>query len=409
MHCFSRPPFFRAKVLSCAGAILSFLVCASGAFAVGGPPSLAASAAKSLDRSTSFLLSHRRAGGAWLDHPAVTSLACAALLGVPGRSRPEVRQAVDRGLDYVVGMAQPDGSIWNRAAEDYPNYSTSIGLIALALANRPKDARVIRAARDFLLKSQFSDVPERDPSYGGIGYGKKLRPDLSNTQWALEALYLTDHLDREPFTRDRSRARRADLAWKRALAFLSRCQNLPETNDQVWVASDPDNRGGFVYMPGESKAGEIEQGGRKSLRSYGSMTYAGLKSMIYARLSPEDPRVRAAVDWVRRHYTFAENPGMGSAGLYYYLHTCAKALAAYGRDELVDAAGKRRRWRSELTATLIKMQRPDGSWVNTNGRWWESIPELTTAYAMLAIEIAQNRMPAAVGRVDRAPARGKQQ
>ncbi|NOY79625.1 MAG: hypothetical protein GXP31_01340 [Kiritimatiellaeota bacterium] len=399
-------PFFWLKVPLLGGTVLGVLAYAPYTLAAG-PGSLAPSVSKSLERSTAFLLSRRRGNGAWLDHPAVTSLACAALLGVPGHGRTEIREAVDRGLDYVVGLAQPDGSIWNRTAEDYPNYSTSISLIALALANRSKDARVVRAARDFLLKSQFKGDPDRDPSYGGIGYGKKLRPDLSNTQWALEALYLTDYLDREPFTRDRDRAQRADLAWKRALTFLSRCQNLPETNDQVWVASDPDNRGGFVYMPGESKAGEIEQGGRKSLRSYGSMTYAGLKSMIYARLSPDDPRVKAAVDWVRRHYTFAENPGMGSAGLYYYLHTCAKALAAYGQDALVDAAGKRRLWRRELTTALIKRQRPDGSWVNANGRWWESIPELTTAYAMLTIEVAQGRMPAAVG-TRRVPARGEQ-
>ena len=123
------------------------------------------------------------------------------------------------------------------------------------------------------------------------------------------------------------------------------------------------------------------------------MTYAGLKSMIYARLSKDDPRVKAAVDWVCRHFTFEENPGMGSSGLYYYLHTCAKALAVYGRDVLHDAQGKPHHWRNELTSRLLKLQRPDGSWVNDDGRWWESIPELTTGYAMLALEIARDRMP----------------
>ena len=64
------------------------------------------------------------------------------------------------------------------------------------------------------------------------------------------------------------------------------------------------------------------------LRSYGSMTYAGLKSMIYCGAGPEDPRVKAATKWIKDHYTLAENPGMGQQGLYYYYQTMSKALAA---------------------------------------------------------------------------------
>ena len=45
------------------------------------------------------------------------------------------------------------------------------------------------------------------------------------------------------------------------------------------------------------------------------MTYTGLKSFLYAGVNKDDPRVKAAVSWVRAHYTFEENPGMGQAGL----------------------------------------------------------------------------------------------
>jgi len=338
-----------------------------------------------------FLLKHRQPDGSWLHHPAVTGLACMAVFksGVAKPGTP-ARKAVDRGLDYILRFRQPDGSIWNKNSKEYPNYSTAICLIALATVNRASDKPVMRAARDFLLNSQFTDVPESDPSSGGIGYGHKLRPDLSNTQWALEALYVTDYMDREPECKNPVRAKKADLAWKRALTFLTRCQNLKKTNHQVWVASDPDNRGGFVYMPGESKAGTVKtRDGREALRSYGSMTYAGLKSMIYARVSRDDPRVRAALEWVRRHYTFDENPGLGKQGWFYYLHTCAKALAAWGKDTLVDAQGKPHAWRNDLAARVMAAQNPDGSWANGNGRWWESIPDLATSYALLALEICR--------------------
>ena len=43
-----------------------------------------------------------------------------------------------------------------------------------------------------------------------------------------------------------------------------------------------------------------------------SMTYAGLKSMIYAGLSPDDPRVKAAVDYIKKHYTSTRTPASAS-------------------------------------------------------------------------------------------------
>ena len=143
-----------------------------------------------------------------------------------------------------------------------------------------------------------------------------------------------------------------------------------------------------MYRPGESKAGSTPDGG---LRSYGSMTYAGLKSMIYARLDRNDVRVLAAYDWVRRHWTVEENPGLGQQGLYYYYLTMARALNAYGEEAIVDAGGRAHDWRRELVSQLLKVQRADGSWVNENGRWMEQIPELVTAYSVLAVEHATSK------------------
>jgi squalene-hopene/tetraprenyl-beta-curcumene cyclase len=94
--------------------------------------------------------------------------------------------------------------------------------------------------------------------------------------------------------------------------FLQNCQNLPSVNKADWVSEDPKDRGGFVYFPGESKAGGVTnaQTGRVSLRSYGSMSYGGLLSYIYARVDKTDPRVKAVLNWLRENYTIEENPGM---------------------------------------------------------------------------------------------------
>jgi squalene-hopene/tetraprenyl-beta-curcumene cyclase len=115
------------------------------------------------------------------------------------------------------------------------------------------------------------------------------------------------------------------------------------------------------------------------------MTYAGLKSMIYAGVGPDDPRVKAAMGWIRKHYTVDSNPGMGDAGLYYYYHTFAKALDATGQDMVEDEQGVKHDWRRDLLAELVKRQQPDGSWVNTNPRWLETNPSLVTGYALLAL------------------------
>jgi squalene-hopene/tetraprenyl-beta-curcumene cyclase len=179
-----------------------------------------------------------------------------------------------------------------------------------------------------------------------------------------------------------------DEAVQKALVFVSRCQNL-ETEFNATPFAARVNDGGFYYTPadgGTSQAGNTPDGG---LRSYGSMTYAGLKSLIYAGLKADDPRVKAALAWIQGHYTLDENPGMGTAGLYYYYQAYARALAALGVDELKDASGKSHNWRSELVEALAKRQQPDGSWLNENARWLEGNPNLVTGYVLLTLSYAR--------------------
>ena len=177
---------------------------------------------------------------------------------------------------------------------------------------------------------------------------------------------------------------------KKALVFVSRCQNLKsEFNDQPWAGKV--NDGGFIYTAAEGGGSmavppKDENGG---LRSYASMTYAGLKSMIHAGLKPDDPRVKAASDYIARHYTLDENPGLGQAGLFYYYQTFAKALTLLGKPTFTDAAGQAHDWRLDLTAALAKRQGPEGSWVNPADRFMEGDPNLVTSYGLLALAYAR--------------------
>lgn len=357
------------------------------------PETLLREATAAMRRGTDYLLGKQAENGAWGGfggHPAVTGLVCMALHGAGLKENEASRvAAVERGRKYILGFVQEDGSIWVKGREkEYPNYTTAIALAALAVIGNQDDEPVMRKARKYLQGSQFDDPSSE--FHGGIGYGSSGpgKPDLSNTQWALEALYLTDYLDEEPRAQSPADKQRSELAWRNAVQFLTKLQHVPETNDAQWVVKDKNdpNYGGFVYKPDESKAGVDNE----TLRSYGSMTYAGLKSMIYARIDKrEDPRIKAAVEWAAKHYTLDENPGMQAQGHYYYLHTFAKALSVLGEEKLKLTDGREAEWRVDLVKKLLELQKSEGEWFNDrHGRWWENNPEMVTAYALLAIEVA---------------------
>ncbi len=359
------------------------------------PVTMVKEARAALSRGARFLVGRQGVDGAWQHSPAVTALACMALHGCEAPELGITRKlAVEKGRRFVLSNARDDGAI---CTEDraYANYSTSICLTALAILANPSDFEVMRKARGFLIGSQLDEdhaehpTAKTDSFYGGIGYGSRgpTRPDLSNTQCALEALYLTEFLVSETFVKDPKEAEESDLAWAKAVQFLAAVQNLERTEDGKWIVT-AEKDGGFVYQPDESKA-SAKHGDSESLRSYGSMTYAGLKSMVYAQLKRDDPRVKAALEWACRHYTLDENPGMGPEGHYYYLNTFAKALAAYGDDVLTTEDGQVRKWRVDLVRKLLQLQKGDGEWLNDkSGRWQESVPELVTAYAMVSLEVA---------------------
>jgi len=350
-------------------------------------------------RAVAWLIKQQEADGSWRHHPAITGLALTAL----ARSAKPPPAAVTRAAQFILSNVKSNGAIYGGGDTDkYPNYSTAICAMALLATGDAAYTETIRHARRFLLDSQFDEAEgytPQSPSYGGIGYGKRERPDLSNTQWALEAIRLTESLETQAGGSPHETSRQH---WQRAVQFLQRCQNLPAANDQPWAKNVREaDVGGFIYMPGDPAKNipplsfaddEVPaQSDRQPLRSYGSMTYAGLKSFIYAELTKDDPRVKAALHWLARNYTLEENPGLGGQGLYYYLHTVVKTFTALGDDTFTDAAGKVHDWRHELMKKLVNLQKADGFWQNDNNRWWENDPILCTSYSLIALEILQAR------------------
>jgi squalene-hopene/tetraprenyl-beta-curcumene cyclase len=327
-----------------------------------------------LDKAIAFLRSHQNDDGSFaprLGGPGISALVAAGLI------RNDVSPddpLVAKTLAYLEKKIHEDGGIYDKGLA---NYTTSVALLAFREANTGrKYDTVIKRGAEFLKKLQYDEslVEDRDPRFGGVGYDKHdSRPDLSNTQYFLEAL-LSAGVPKD------------DPAIQRALRFINRCQNLPgEFNDQPFAKkATAEDKGGLTYNPifSDKNPARTPEGG---LRSSGVMTYAGLKSFLHAGVSKDDPRVQAAVGWIRRHYTLDQNPGQGLAGLYYYYHTFGKAMTALGEDPFVDSAGMKHAWRNDLFTALKKRQRPDGSWSNSDRAFYENSPELATAYAVLTL------------------------
>lgn len=306
--------------------------------------------------------------------PGITAIVVAALLH-NGVSPDE--PVVAKAIASIEKYQKPNGGIY---AKGLANYTTSVAIMALQPANKNgKYDKVIKQAAAFL-KGIQQDGEQSQAAYGGFGYDAKSRPDASNTNFTVEAMIAAG-------------VPKDDPAIKKALLFISRCQNLPgETNKLPFAKKTTKaDRGGIVYTPlaDEESSHRTSEGG---LRSVGAMTYGGLKSFLYAGVKKDDPRVVAALDWIRHHWTLDENPGQGKAGLYYYYNTFAKALDVLGEPTITDAKGTKHDWRAELFQALKSRQRENGSWVNQGDRvFGEGDPNLATAFALLSLSYCREK------------------
>lgn len=326
-------------------------------------PELLEKAKRSADLGLRYLRNTQAEDGSWSNSVGVTALAARAFLENRRGYNESDGAFITRPLAFILAHVNEDGSIsettQNRA------YNTAVALVALQATGNPEYRAVIENAQAYLLAVQLGEEDgygKEHRYYGGMGYGGDERPDLSNQYLALEGLRATS-LDPD------------NPAWERALVFVSRSQNRSESNDQEWAAND----GGFTYMPGFSPHGETG--------SYGGMTHAGLISLLFAGLDKHDPRVLAAYEWIRAHYTLTENPGAANkSGLFYYYNAFSKSMYAWGEVEITDTKGDTHNWREDLTRQLLSLQAKDGHWVNPwSGRWWENNPQLVTAWSVIAL------------------------
>jgi len=324
------------------------------------------SAKKSVDRGLHFLKAQQASDGSYGQHVGLTAMTLIAMAESHRAYRLDDGPFIARAAEWLAGQARADGAI---SGEATPTYNTALAIMALHALDPQKYRAQIEGGQRFLAHFQTDEdhqYQRKDKYYGGIGYGGDERPDLSNLQYALEGLKKTDF---DP---------QSDV-WAKAELFVKRCQNYTEDADEdelqrPWATND----GGFTYEPG----------GSRGTNSYGAMTFAGLKSLMFTKQRDrQDPRVKAAWGWIQRNYDFNTHPGVGTTAYYYYLQTAASALEAYGQ-AVVPGGESPRRWAADLISKIIYLQKEDGSWKNDDRKYWEGNPLLVTARAVISVNHA---------------------
>ena len=353
----------------------------------------AATADAAIQQGVAWLAAHQGEDGAFSD-PLFPGLSGLALWAVAASGDPAYSNVVKKGSDFILAKVQPDGGIYtpipDRKGGGLGTYNTAVCLTALAATGRDDITEVVLNARTYLAASQHLGD---DVFKGGFGYDKqtdRAYTDLMNTHFVLEAMRRTQaYEDRRP-----AGQKRADLNWQAALEFAERLHNGPDTGD---------NAGGFYYSPGDAKAGTEKIAAQSNapgaattnetvvLRSYGSITYAGLLALVHCDVDRADPRVQSALNWASRHWTLDENPGMQDQGLYFFYNVMSRALAAAGLETIPRDQGDPIPWAKELVGKVVSLRQDDGSWVNRNGRFLENDSVLATAYSVLALEFATGR------------------
>ena len=287
--------------------------------------------------------------------PAMTAFVLYTFTRLPNPVHAKVGEFIDRALHYLKGRINPDGIVgMEPSGPDYPNYATSLTVISFSTLKPEGWEEMVTRMVEYLKRSQLDETegwtPE-NPEYGGWGFGGPPRPrpdaqrlDISMTRYAIQALFA-------------ARVPHDDPVWSKARRFVERRQNLDD--------------GGYSFTPlsGQNKAGDRT--------SYGTATADGLLCLRFTRGSRE--RQDAALKWIESRFTIDRCPGFApdhprpwAAGLRGYWLAAATRFADP-------------KLKSRIAASVIALQRSDGSWANPEPIMLENEPLLATALAVRAL------------------------
>lgn len=294
-----------------------------------------------IQRGLMYLLSNQQEDGSWYNYGypvAETSMAVLALLNA-GYSREDT--AVANGLDYIMSRIPADRETWDGSLGSYPNYCTSMAIMALAASRNPDYHDELAKMRDWLITAQYrSEGSDYDGSFSYYGGGSG---DLSNSQWSLMGLSASDGALGLDADADNS-------TYQAAIGWIDRCREGAHNYN-----------GGCLYNPSDD-------------RFTPCMTAAGVWSYALCGIGTDDARVLELLDWLAANYSW----NYTNARIYQRV-TMAKALVMSHKTKLGEHD-----WFSDLTDVLAAEQQGNGSW-NT-GDWLDGGAVMDTAFGVMALQ-----------------------
>jgi hypothetical protein len=301
-------------------------------------------ASAAVDKGLQFLAAQQREDGTFRSggmgrNPAVVALGGMAFMA-SGSSpdRGPYGKEISRAVDYLIASTRPDGFICPPDAQSHgPMYGHGFATLFLGevYGMTPREDLRDSLARsiDLIVRTQNSE--------GGWRYNPAPQDaDLSVTICQIMALRA---------------ARNAGLHVPKAT--IDKCE------EYVKKCQEPD--GGFSYM--------LDNRGSLFPRSA-----AGVVALYSAGIY-EGPEIERGLLYLDRHLPNAAQAGRESH--YYYGHY-------YAVQAMWHSGGERwERWYPAIRDTLLRSQRPDGSWMDSVG------PEYATAMSCIILQIPNNTLP----------------
>jgi hypothetical protein len=341
----------------------------------------AAQVRAAIDKGVAYLKSTQSQDGSWPDiagpgayHGGVTALNTLALLtaGVP---------ADDEQLKRAIGQVR-----------DLPlekTYVVALQAMVLSMAHPKEDGPLIRQDVEWLERAQIRQAPDAIHS-GGWSYSKEYsRPDNSNSQFALLALYEAQRVG----------VHVSDQTWSLAQRYWLSQQNVD---------------GSWGYYP---IAHQQQQG-------YGSMTCAGIASVFITsgRTSDadaeitdnglncctpqgDDPAAKAIEkgrSWLGNNFSVFNNPGQGSLGSwqFYYLYALERVGRMTSHRFFTRRDGQNYDWYRMGAEVLIgKQDALSGFWRGEGIA--ESNAQIATSFSLLFL--AKGRRPVLISKARYGP------
>jgi hypothetical protein len=335
-------------------------------------------------RGIAFLTRAQGADGAWRSAhygffrggDALTPMILMALRASPEN---EASARGERWLDALTDRLAAHEAPWLELR--YPLFSASYAAQFYSSRGDSPRAAVWAGMIESLQLTAALGWPAGDPRHGAWGDASvplqrppgehvpdMMNPNLSATLYAIQGLCAAGCIERA----------------RLAAPFIERCQNFsakPKSSDD----------GGFFFAmddPVRNKAGVAgkDATGRERYRSYGSATCDGILALLALGRTPADPRVAAAMNWLRTRTARFEHAGKwpadradsGRAHLFYYAQALAQVLRS--SDETWTAQSRR-----ALSAGLSHSQSDDGTWRNADPESCEDDPLVATAFAITAL------------------------